>query len=125
MCACPLRVRGPPGGTAAARCSTEPAADVGVWSVTMGDLTDPLLDGSTASPYVDVPLEVEVSDWGDVSELVISVIATGRHAERWWNYQGDYGYYTTWPGPGASNDSGGAAPVGSGSVRRCGASEHR
>ena len=83
------------------RCSTEPAADVGVWSVTMGDLTDPLLDGTTASPYVDVPLEVEVSDWGDVSELEITVVAIGRHAERWWNSP-DYGYYTTWPGPGSS-----------------------
>ena len=90
-----------PGMYCSSSCSTDPAADVGVWSVTMGDLTDPLLDGSTASPYVDVPLEVEVSDWGDVSELEITVSAISRVAELWY-YQGDYGYNTSWPASGSS-----------------------
>ena len=51
--------------------------DTGDWTVTLGDLTEP--PGSNyGNPYVDVPLEVAVTDWGDVSHLQIRVQAVAH-----------------------------------------------
>ena len=57
---------------------TQPTGiDTGDWTVTLGDLTEP--PGSIyGNPYVDVPLEVDVTDWGDVSHLRITV-EVGAH----------------------------------------------
>ena len=57
---------------------TQPTGiDTGDWTVTLGNLTEPR-GGIFGDPYVDVPLEVEVTDWGDVSHLQIRV-EVGAH----------------------------------------------
>ena len=57
--------------------STPTGIDAGDWTVTLGGLTKPR--GSIyGSPYVDVPLEVDVTDWGDVSHLRITVEAVAH-----------------------------------------------
>ena len=54
--------------------------DTGDWTVTLGDLTQP--SGSIyGTPYVDVPLEVDVTDWGDVSHLQIRVQAVAHRLQ--------------------------------------------
>ena len=73
-----------PGSYCGTGCST-PAADAGEWEVTLGALT------AAGNAYVDVPLEVSVTDWGDASHLRISVRATpmtpdwiGGDVPQWW-----------------------------------------
>ena len=51
--------------------------DTGEWAVTLKD-SDLTSYGGSSRPYVDVPVEVNVVDWGDVSELQVRVTATSR-----------------------------------------------
>ena len=54
--------------------------DTGDWTVILGDLTQP--SGSIyGTPYVDVPLEVDVTDWGDVTHLQIRVQAVAHRLQ--------------------------------------------
>ena len=74
-------------------CSTTaPTNDPGEWAVTLGDLTNP----SAYGPYVDVPLEVSITDWGDASHLVVTATATKRDARWWFNSANDWGYDPVW-----------------------------
>lgn len=75
---------------------TAPEVDPGTWAVTLGDLSAP----NIASPYVDVPLEVTVADWGDASHLVITAHVIKRE-HRWFFYDvNDWGFHTVWPSSG-------------------------
>ena len=75
------------------RCTPAPTtSDTGDWTVTLGDLTNP----SAYGPYVDVPLEVSITDWGDASHLVVTATATKRDARWWFNSASDWGYDPVW-----------------------------
>ena len=53
--------------------NTPPTNDPGVWTVTLDTPTRPAGSGGYNSPYVDLPLEVAVTDWGEASHLVVTV----------------------------------------------------
>ena len=72
--------------------------DTGDWTVTLGDLTNP----SAWGPYVNVPLEVSITDWGDASHLVVTATATKRDARWWFNSANDWGFDPVWGGTSAS-----------------------
>ena len=60
-----------PGSYCGSGCSlTAPTQDAGEWEVTLGTLA------AVGQAYVDVPLEVSVTDWGDASHLQITVWVT-------------------------------------------------
>ena len=74
---------------------TAPAGvDTGNWTVTLGDPSAPAL----TSPYVDVPLEVDIADWGDASHLVITATATEMTPVWYYNSPTDYGWTASWSG---------------------------
>ena len=53
--------------------NTPPTNDPGVWTVTLDTPTRPAGSGGYTSPYVDLPLEISVTDWGEASHLVVTV----------------------------------------------------
>ena len=72
--------------------------NTGDWTVTLGDLTNP----SAWGPYVNVPLEVSITDWGDASHLVVTATATKRDAVWWFNSATDWGFDPVWGGTSAA-----------------------
>lgn len=76
--------------------STPPTADTGQWTVALGDLSAP--GGRLTSPYVNVPLEVTVTDWGDASHLVITATVIGLTPKWYFNSVTDHGFDVVWSG---------------------------
>ena len=79
--------------------STAPTNGPGEWAVTLDDanLTAP---GGTSSPYVDIPIQVSVTDWGDASHLRISLTATPTYVVN----AATTGTYAQWSRPYGQND---------------------
>ncbi len=58
-------------------CSaTAPTEGIGEWQVSWGSLTE--RSASQDNPYVDVPIVAEVTDWGDLSHLSVTLTAETR-----------------------------------------------
>ena len=72
-----------------------PVLDTGDWTITLDELTAP----SNSRHYVDVPLLVNVTDWGDASHLRVTITATPTYLS--WS---GTGVYAQWTRPGGASD---------------------
>ena len=57
--------------------------DPGTWSVALDTDNFTQHAGSSDPPFVDVPVEVSVTDWGDASHLQVTIIAESPSYQAW------------------------------------------
>ena len=73
--------------------SQAPTVDIGDWTVALGALTE--ASTTQDNPYVHVPVDAAITDWGELSALSVTITSTTRYLDQRSQYFGG-GHWVYW-----------------------------